>query len=268
MLVGIGESNNQFCPMVFIDTHSHIFGDQFETELDAVMLRAERAGVEKVLVPNVDAATIPEVIQTIRQYPKALPMWGLHPCSVKEDWKTELEKIEAMISEFPPVAIGEIGLDFYWSKDFVDDQFAALEYQLELALKNRLPVSLHTRDATRETIDLVRPFAGKGLRGVFHCFSGTETEANEITEMGFCLGIGGTLTFKNNPLRNWVKNLPIGFLVLETDAPYLAPVPYRGKRNEPAYLVEVATELSNLLRMDPSEIGKLTSENARRIFGI
>lgn len=253
--------------MVLIDTHTHIFGESFENDLKETIERAISAGVEKFLVPNVDVSTLSQVVQTIQSFPQALPMWGLHPCSVKEDWKEEWNKIEPLIKEHPPVAVGEIGLDFYWSTDFKAEQIEALNHQLNLAVALSLPVSLHTREATTETIELVKPFISKGLKGVFHCFSGTEAEANQIIEMGFCLGIGGTITFKNNPMRNWIKNLPGEFLVLETDAPYLAPVPFRGKRNEPSYLIEIAAELSHLLGQSPTRIGSLTTQNANRIFG-
>lgn len=253
--------------MVLIDTHTHIFGEQFENDLDLVMKRSKGAGVQTMLIPNVDVSSIPEVVNTISQYPETRPMWGLHPCSVTENWKSDLAEIEGFIEKYPPVGIGEIGLDFFWSKQFVIAQKEALEYQLNLALQLELPVSLHTREATPETIELVLPFAKKGLRGVFHCFSGSQEEAQTITNMGFMLGIGGTITFKNNAMRNWISQLDYtNSLVLETDAPYLAPVPYRGKRNEPAYLKEIAAELGILFDCEPEVVAEFSTRNAKTIF--
>ena len=177
-----------------------------------------------------------------------------------------MEVIENQISTFPPVAIGEIGLDYYWSRDYVDYQIEALRFQLEMALRLNLPVSLHTRNATREVMEMVKPYSEKGLNGVFHCFSGTKEEAEEIIAMGFKLGIGGTITFKNNPVSGFLGTLPLDSVVLETDTPYLAPVPYRGKRNEPSYLVHVASALAGIFETDTEEIAERTSATANQIF--
>lgn len=254
--------------MHLIDTHTHLFEEYFPDEMDMVVKRAESVGVRQMLVPNVDVNTIPQVLNTIASYPTALPMWGLHPCHVFGDWKEQWNIIQTTLEVCPPIAIGEIGLDFYWTKDWISEQKEALTFQLNIALDLNLPVSLHTREATFACIDLVKPMAKGGLRGVFHCFSGSEEEALEVIDMGFCLGLGGTLTFKNNNLRSWIKNIPNEFLVLETDAPYLAPVPYRGKRNEPSYIMEVALELARLKESDISEISRVTTRNAERVFGI
>lgn len=219
-----------------------------------------------MLIPNVDISTISLIKRTIAKFPQTKAMWGLHPCHVFANWQNELEFLEKEISMAPPVAIGEIGLDFYWSKEFEVEQKLALVHQCEWAIDLQLPVSLHTRNATSVCIQLLKPLAKRGLTGVFHCFSGSEEEAREVIKMGFSLGLGGTLTFKNNSMRHWIHKIPDEFLVLETDAPYLAPVPYRGKRNEPAYIIEVAAILAQLKSTTLEMIGKVTSQNAQRIF--
>ena len=254
--------------MQLIDTHTHLFGEAFETDLETVVNNALLAGVGPMLLPNIDSQSIAQVANTVQKFDSTRPMWGLHPCHVFDNWKDEMAAIEPMFAALPAVAVGEIGLDFYWSKEFALAQKEALLYQLELANALKLPVSLHTREATRESIDLVKPFVAKGLRGVFHCFSGTKEEALAIVEMGFALGIGGSLTFKNNILRSFVAHLPLTSLVLETDAPYLAPVPYRGKRNEPAYVRHVAVDLASLMNLDLQTVASQTSLNARQIFNL
>jgi TatD DNase family protein len=254
--------------MILIDTHTHVFGDAFTEDKAAVFQRMEKVGLCQVLLPNVDVSTIPEVLETVAVFKLAKPMWGLHPCHVFADWKEELQKIKPLFQQHPAVAVGEIGLDFYWSKEFVAEQEAALQLQLEWALEMQMPVSLHTREATQRTIDLVKPFAEKGLKGVFHCFSGTEAEAKAILDMGFFLGIGGTITYKKNDIRDFLGQLPLKSIVLETDAPYLAPVPYRGKRNEPAYLVEIAYALASIFGVGADVISKTTSQTANKLFNL
>lgn len=254
--------------MILVDTHTHIFGEAFLTDLEEVISRFQKAGVARALLPNIDSASVSDLLKTLELSPFAKPMWGLHPCHIFANWEEELEKIYPQFAMHPAVAVGEIGLDFYWSRDFEKEQELALKVQLQWALDLKLPVSLHTREATQRTIDLVKPFAQQGLKGVFHCFSGNETEAREIVGMGFCLGIGGTITYKNNSLKNFLPKIPIENLVLETDAPYLAPVPYRGKRNEPGYLVEVAFALASLYACGADAIAKTTSNTANNLFNL
>lgn len=252
--------------MQLIDTHTHLFGPEFDTDLNAVYNRAIKVGLQYMLIPNVDISTIPLVKETIASYSQTKAMWGLHPCHVFANWREELSLLEKEISALMPVAIGEIGLDFYWSKEFVEEQKMALLHQCEWAIDLQLPVSLHTRNATSVCIQILKPLAKRGLKGVFHCFSGSEEEAREIIKLGFSLGLGGTLTFKNNSMRQWIHKIPDDFLVLETDAPYLAPVPYRGKRNEPAFIIEVAATLAQLKNTSMEQIGNITTQNAKRIF--
>ncbi len=254
--------------MVLIDTHSHVFGDAFAGDMDLVFQRMQKAGVRAVLIPNVDLTTIPQVLQTVSAYSIARPMWGLHPCHVLAGWKEELEVIRKLFPQHPAVAVGEIGLDFHWSKEFAAEQEEAFEIQLAWALEMGLPVSLHTRQAMRRTLDMVLPYAQKGLKGVFHCFSGSEADAREIIGMGFCLGIGGTITFKKSENKDFLRKFPLENFVLETDAPYLAPVPYRGKRNEPAYLTEVVFALAGIFGTSAEVISKTTSQTANNLFNL
>jgi TatD DNase family protein len=250
--------------MHLVDTHTHIFGQDFDSDRNEMIARAHRAGVDWMLLPNIDTDTVDQVKAACQLDHTLKPMWGLHPCHVGSDWKERLGLIQPWLDKFPPVAIGEIGLDFYWSKEFISEQKACLEMQLDWALQYNLPVSLHTREATEETIAIVA--SKPGLKGVFHCFSGTEAQANTILEMGLLLGIGGSITYKKNELRNFIKTLPAEGLVLETDAPYLPPVPYRGKRNEPAYLVEICYELAGLMEMAPGKLAEITTRNAETLF--
>ena len=254
--------------MKLADTHTHIFVRDFETDLDAVLERAGRSGIEYMLLPNIDLASVPEVRAACAKDHRLKPMWGLHPCHVDAAWKETLQEIRPLFREMPACAVGEIGLDFYWSDEFRKEQLLALEEQLNWALVENLPVSLHTRNATAETIELVKPLASQGLKGVFHCFSGTREEAEEILTMGFKLGIGGSITYPKNPVRNFLTGLGTEGLVLETDAPYLPPVPYRGKRNEPAYLVEVVHELAGIFQLPPAEIAERTTANAISVFNL
>jgi TatD DNase family protein len=254
--------------MILTDTHTHIFVGEFDADLDQVISRARKAGLGNMLLPNIDVESVSQVISACRRFPELKPMWGLHPCHVNSDWKTALEEIRPLFHEFPAVAVGEIGLDFYWSMEFAEEQRQALEIQLNWALEFGLPVSLHTRNATREVIGLVQPFAQKGLKGVFHCFSGTEEEAREIIGLGMNLGIGGALTYPKNPVREFIGKLPLESIVLETDAPYLPPVPYRGKRNEPAYLKEIVFALSDFFSLPPLTIAEITTANAVSVFNL
>jgi len=253
---------------VIIDTHSHLFGKSFQNDIQAVMFRALDAGITKLLLPNVDSETIPELYATLNSFPEICrAMMGIHPCSIlPETMESELHAAENELNKGSWVGVGEIGLDLYWEKKFVELQIEALQIQCEWAIARQLPVSLHTRNANRETIDVIAPFAQRGLKGVFHCFSGTIHEAHEMTSMGFMLGIGGVLTFKNGGLKPVLEQIDPKHIVLETDAPYLAPQPYRGKRNEPAYLSFVVQHLAELWALPTKEVEQITSNNAIEMF--
>lgn len=247
-----------------IDTHAHIYVKEFDGDREAALRRAGDAGVDTILMPAIDSETHEAMLEVERLHPQCLSMMGLHPCSVKEDYQKELDLVARYFEERKFVAVGEIGLDFYWDKAFTEQQYAAFRWQIELALQHGLPIAIHSREATDECIAVVREYPG--LRGVFHCFSGNEEQARQLMDIGFYLGIGGVVTFKNGGLDKVIGKVGLSQVILETDAPYLAPVPYRGKRNEPAYTALVGEKIGAILGMDPQEVGRITTENAKKLF--
>jgi TatD DNase family protein len=253
--------------MRFIDTHSHIYDTGFQEDMDAVMVAAKSVGIEKIYMPGIDSTCIDDMMGMETKYPGfCIPMMGLHPCYVKENYQEELAIVEGWLTKRKFAAIGEIGLDYYWDKTFAKEQQLVFEKQMQWGLDYGLPINIHTRNAMGETIEMVKPFAKKGLKGIFHCFSGSKESAEQIVEMGFLLGLGGVLTYKNAGVAEAVVDIPMEFFVLETDAPYLPPVPYRGKRNEPAFMIEVAKKLAEIKNIPLHEVGEITSGNAERIF--
>jgi TatD DNase family protein len=254
--------------MHFIDTHAHVYAPELATDIELVIKNAISAGIEKILMPAIDSASLEAMLKVEQQFPNhCIAMMGLHPCYVKENYKAELKLVEEWIAKRKFIAIGEIGLDYYWDKTFAKEQQLVFEIQMQWALDMQLPIVIHTRNAMGETIELVKPFAKKGLHGVFHCFSGSKESAEQIIGMGFHLGLGGVLTYKNAGVAEAIKDIPMEYLVLETDAPYLAPVPYRGKTNEPAYMLEVAKKLAEIKSMPLHEIAAITTSNAKKLFG-
>ncbi|MBI3235412.1 MAG: TatD family hydrolase [Bacteroidetes bacterium] len=254
---------------MIIDTHTHLFNPEFDNDRVEVIERAFKNRVKYMLLPNVDVETIDRLKENAKLYPEnCLPLMGIHPCSVNENYKSSLDVIEMELFSNNYFGVGEIGLDLYWDKTFKEEQAEAFITQLKWARQLNLATSMHTRDATYWAIDLIKKEKLEGLKGVFHCFTGSLEEANEIIKLGFSLGIGGVVTYKNTNLRETLKNIPIEHIVLETDAPYLSPVPYRGKRNEPSYLKEVVQVLSEVYQCSVGEIEKQTSENAINIFGL
>lgn len=250
-----------------IDTHCHLYLPELMGEVEMVHKRAINAGVRRFFLPAIDSGTHEAMLSLEIAFPDSMhAMMGLHPCSVKENYLDELKIVEQWLSKRPFIAIGEAGLDFYWDKTFVKEQYEALQIQMEWAIRYERPIVLHTREAIQETIDLVRPMVQKGLRGVFHCFSGTYEEAGQIMDMGFYLGIGGVVTFKNAGLDKVIAQTGLSKVVLETDAPYLAPVPHRGKRNESAFLSLVAEKLALIMEMTREEVDRITTENAQHLF--
>lgn len=251
-----------------IDTHSHIYDPDFDSDRVEVVNRAIEAGVEKVLLANVDTSTIEQMLQCHSQYPDFTSMaMGLHPTSVKEDWLLELRNVEdALRAGDKYHAIGEIGLDLYWDKTFIAEQEKALEQQLDWAISLDLPVILHIRKAHAETFKVLNKFKGKTIRGVFHCFGGGVEEARKAVDMGFLLGIGGVVTYKNSNLGEIIAPIGINHILLETDAPYLSPVPNRGKRNEPSDLVYVRDHLGLIFHKNPQKVDEITTKNARQLF--
>lgn len=256
--------------MEIIDTHAHLYSAEFDADRDAMIERAIKAGLTKIVLPNIDSESIGGMMALAEKYPDLChPAMGLHPCHVLPDsWNAELALCYDWLKKYPFVAIGECGMDLYWDQSTKAIQAEALEIQCAWAEEFKLPMVIHSRNATEECIEIVRPWADKDVQGVFHCFSGTVEEAKQITEMGWYLGIGGVITFKKSDLGSIVKQVDPRYLILETDAPYLAPVPYRGKRNESSYLAYVNETLGEHLLVGRKEIAKITTENARRLFKI
>lgn len=252
---------------MIIDTHTHLYGKQFDGDRAAMMKRALDYGVDKFYLPGIDSEVIDSMMQMEIDYPgQCIAMIGLHPCSVQENYKSELQIVEDWLAKRKFPAVGEIGLDFYWDKTFTVQQFQAFRYQIELALKYDLPIVIHTRNAMSETIEVVKEYAGRGLRGIFHCFGGSYEEAMEIVGLGFYLGIGGVVTYKNSGLPEVLAKVPLKHIVLETDAPYLTPVPFRGKRNESSYLKYVIEKLSDIYQVSGEQIAAATTKNAENVF--
>jgi TatD DNase family protein len=249
------------------DTHCHLYVREFDSDRSAMIERGQKAGVTKFFLPAIDQGTHEAMLQMEIDYPDiCFAMIGLHPCSVNERFEEEISIIRDLLKRRSFAGIGEAGLDFYWDKTYVEQQYQALKLQTELALEYDLPLILHTRDATQETIDFLATYKGRGLTGIFHCFGGTVEEAMQIIDLGFHLGIGGVLTYKNAQLDKMLEKIDLQHLVLETDAPYLTPVPYRGKRNESAYLITIAEKLANVKGCTTAEIDLITTQNAERIF--
>ncbi|MBI9055613.1 MAG: TatD family hydrolase [Bacteroidales bacterium] len=253
--------------MQFIDTHTHLYLPEFDSDRDQVVLNAQREGVEKLLFPNVDSTTISGLLELNRKYPEyCLPMIGLHPTSVKEDFNSELKIVENFLADNKAYAIGEIGIDLYWDKTFIKEQEIAFRYQISLAKKYDLPVVIHARDSFNEIFKIMEELIDDKLTGVFHAFTGNEEQAKRITEWGFKIGLGGILTFKNSGLDKVVNNIDINHIVLETDSPYLAPVPKRGKRNESSYIIYIAQKLAEIKKISVSEVAQVTTKNAKGLF--
>lgn len=251
----------------FIDSHAHLFLPEFREDSDAVMQRSRDAGIEKVFLPNIDSSTIDDLLFFEKKFSaQAYAMMGLHPCSVKENTDFELEIVKQQLSQRKFAAIGEIGLDFYWDITFKEQQISAFGTQIDWALEYELPIVIHSRNSTRECIEIVCSKQNGELRGVFHCFSETVEEAHEIIDLGFYLGIGGVITFKKSTLPETVKDIDLSHLLLETDSPYLAPVPYRGKRNESSYIPLIAEKIANIKGIEVEEVARITTENANRLF--
>jgi TatD DNase family protein len=254
---------------MLIDTHSHIYLQEFDEDRGEMITRSENEGVKIFLMPAIDASTYQIMMNVEQDYPgRCLSMIGLHPCSVKEGVESELAFVQAKLSERKFIAIGEIGLDFYWDKTFTDEQYKAFQLQIELALHYDLPIVIHSRNSTDECIQLVKQNQKGNLKGVFHCFSGNADQANQITDLGFYLGIGGVVTFKNSGLDKVIEEVELKHIVLETDSPYLAPVPFRGKRNECSYLKYVVGKLSDIKGISKEEIARITTSNAKELFNI
>lgn len=254
---------------MYIDTHTHLYdGDSVELQNEHID-RAIAAGVGRMYMPNCDLATVAPMMRIARDFPQhCFPMIGLHPCYVKENFVQELSQLEQILGQGNGAfcAVGEIGLDYYWDKTFVAQQQEAFECQIDWALRHRLPIVIHSRESTAECIETVAAKQNGDLNFVFHCFSGDLQQALRITEMGGYLGIGGVVTYKKSVLPDILGHIPLEHIVLETDAPYLAPVPYRGKANESTYIPLIAEKLADIYRISPEELAEITTINALKIF--
>jgi TatD DNase family protein len=256
-----------FCNMRIIDTHAHLYSEEFKDDIDLVMERAEKAGVSTVYLPAIDSSETESMLALEEKFPgRCIAMMGLHPCYVKENVADELAHVKSWLDKRNFVAVGEIGLDFYWDKTFTEQQYEAFDTQMQWALELSRPIVIHTRNAMQETINRVKPFAQKGLKGIFHCFSGSAESAKQIIDLGFLLGIGGVITYKNAGLPEVLETVELAHLVLETDAPYLTPVPFRGKRNESSYLSYIISKLAEVKRVSESEVASITTANAEILF--
>lgn len=252
-----------------VDTHCHLYLDDFESDINDIIGRAELAGVRKFYLPGIDSSHIASMLKMEVLYPgTCFAMMGLHPCSVKENFSDELAIVAGWLSKRKFAAVGEIGLDFYWDKTFANQQYEAFNRQIELSLQYKLPIIIHTRNAMQETIDVVKQYVPRGVRGIFHCFGGSIENAMEIIDAGFYLGIGGVLTYKKSGLAQVLKNIDLKHLVLETDSPYLTPVPFRGKRNESSYIKYIAEMLAEVKNVSVEEVDAVTTANAEKIFGL
>lgn len=252
---------------MYIDTHTHLYDEQLTAEGRENIQRAIDAGVHKMYMPNCDSSTIEGMMAIAAAWPQhCYPMMGLHPVYVKDNYQQELDIVAQWLAKEKFSAIGEIGLDYYWDKTYVPQQKQAFEQQIDWAYRYRLPIVIHSRESTQDCIDIVKHKQNGSLKGIFHCFSGTLDEARQIIDLGFYLGIGGVVTFKKSTLQEIVTNIPLEHIVLETDAPYLAPVPYRGKRNESSYIPLIAAKVAELKSMDLTEVARITTSNAENIF--
>jgi len=254
----------------WIDTHAHLYQPAFDEDIADVVDRALASGVSKILLPNIDVDSIEPMLRLCGQYPDVFrPMMGLHPCDVKEDFEQVLKKMEPLFAQYNFVAVGETGMDLYWDKTTLEIQRAAFEIQLDWAIQRKLPLVIHAREAFEPLLEILDRRIHKDLKGVFHCFTGDARIASHIAEYGsFYFGIGGVLTYPKAGLENVIPSLPMDRIILETDSPYLPPVPYRGKRNESAYLIQVAQKLAGILHLNIDALSRLTNENAMRLFGI
>jgi TatD DNase family protein len=255
--------------MVLTDTHTHLYYETIAGKRAALMERCISNNINRLFLPNVDLASVPLLFDLVRAYPdQCFPMLGLHPCSVKEHWEQELNDIKAAHQQNKIFAIGEIGIDLYWDKTFLTEQIEAFRVQINWAKSLKLPIVIHCRDAFNEVYEVLQQEQDENLRGIFHCFTGTLEQANKVTALGFYLGIGGVVTYKNAGLDKIIPEIDLRHIVLETDSPYLTPVPFRGKPNESSYLIYIAQKVAELHQTDMDTVASITTENSRVLFGI
>lgn len=255
--------------MKFIDTHAHLYLDQFEKDLKEVLKEARLSKIERVVLPNIDASSSEKLINLYQSDPQFFsPMMGLHPCSVNEEYKAELKQIEAQFLRQDFVSVGEIGLDYYWATKHKAAQIDAFKRQIAWSKEHKLPIAVHCREAFDDILSILEAEQNGNLKGVLHCFTGNEEQAKRLIGIGFYLGIGGVLTYKNSGLDKTIAPINLESLVLETDAPYLSPVPFRGKRNQSGYLIYIAEKLAEVKGLHIEEIAEKTTKNAKVLFDL
>lgn len=253
--------------MFFTDTHTHLNSESFNEDNTEVINQAIKNGVKKMIIPSVDKAGWESMLLLEKKYPENIQlMMGLHPTHVKEDYKEELAFVKEQIDLRPFAAIGEIGIDLYWDKTYLKEQQLAFDQQINWALEKNWPINIHCREAFDEIFEILEQYRSNSLRGILHCFTGDEAQAKKAIDLGLALGLGGVLTFKNGKIDRFMKNIPIENIVLETDAPYLAPTPYRGKRNESKYIPVIADKVSDIYEISLEEVARITNENAQKIY--
>jgi len=255
--------------MILTDTHTHLYYETDSTKRAQLIQRCAENNIGRLFLPNVEASSVPLVFSLVNTFPDiCYPMLGLHPCSVKADWENELSIIQKASAQNKIVAIGEIGIDLYWDKTTLPEQIQAFKTQIAWAKALKLPIVIHCRDAFNEVFEVLHEEQGEDLRGIFHCFTGTLEQAQQVINLGFYLGIGGVVTYKNAGLDKVVSQIDLNRIVLETDSPYLTPVPYRGKPNESSYLIYIAQKVADLHQIDIETVAAITTKNSEHIFGV
>ena len=250
------------------DTHLHLYLDDFNEDLDNVISDARKNKVNRFFLPNINSSSIAKLLKICKLYENTFPMIGLHPCYVKENYKQELKHLKSLLEKYKFIAIGEIGIDLFHEKKYFDQQVIAFEEQIKLSIDYDMPIVIHSRDSFDEIFEVLQQFKSNKLRGIFHCFTGNLEQANKIIDLNFHLGIGGVVTFKNGKISEFLSSVPIERIVLETDSPYLAPSPFRGKRNESSNIKYIAEKLCDIYNLSFQEIAKITTQNSKDVFGV
>ncbi len=255
--------------MILTDTHTHLYAEQFDEDIDSVIQNCLSKGIERLFLPNIDSSSINNMMALTQKYPTTcFPMMGLHPTAVKENYLEEVALVEDWLAKYKFCAVGEIGIDLYWDKTFLKEQQDAFRHQIILAKKYNLPFIIHCRDSFNEIFEILDDMNDEKMKGIFHCFTGNIEQANHIINYGgFKIGVGGVVTFKNSGLDKVVEQIDVKHLVLETDSPYLAPVPYRGKRNESTYLYNIAEKIADIYNISVEELASITTKNSQEVFG-
>jgi len=255
--------------MEFIDTHSHFYAINFDKDRNEVVKESQNQGVIRILLPNIDWDSLMPMLEVCKTYPQIChPMIGLHPCDVKKNYKEVLRKIFDCFSLYKYIGVGESGIDLYWDKTYLDEQKEAFRIQIQFALEHNLPLIVHKRQSYYETMEVLNEFQGEKLKGIFHCYSGSLEHAEEIIEKGFLLGIGGTVTYKTSNLDKILPYIPLKYIVLETDAPYLTPIPHRGERNKSSYIPIIAQRIAEIKQTNIEEVATQTTKNAVELFNL